>query len=310
MTTVRPLLLTVAVAATVAALATSAARAYGDPPITRYVLTFSGPDSAWEIDRGAERLAPKRGMPLKLGDCVVLHGAGVAHGDVAPLLTVIADGREVDVNPARPRYCLQDEPHGNRVALAIARTFTSLASVFHDAERAYDQQSSVPMTTRGGGRVNRPLVRVLDDDRQRLAPGTRALAIGWSAGTPPYAVVLSRGGTAEGLARAETATPRVRLPAVDLPPGTYQIAVTDTAALTTIHRFIVVPAREVPRAAPDVAIVLDDAELSPDVRAAFDAARLMAHPSDAWRFEAYQRVADHGAGSALAARLIFELETE
>ena len=276
-------------------------------PVTKYVLTYSGPDSVWEIIRGPQRLGPKNGLPLAPGDCIALR-AGPAGGTSTSQLTVISDGREVVVNRERPRYCIADEPPRNPVASAIARTFASLAGVFHSAEQSYNEHSTVPMTTRGGKAVP-PVVPLLAERPQRIVSGNRALAVAWASGSPPYSVALMRAGRAQPLAVATTPHTRVRLEPVMFAPGTYHLTVTDAAHLAITSAFTAVPATAVPTASADVLTVLGDAETPADVRAAFDAARLMADGSGTWRFEAYQRVIDHANASALAERLIYDLES-
>jgi hypothetical protein len=297
-----------ALTATSLLLHAPAVGAAGAAAVTRYVLSYSGPDAAWEIVRGSQHIAPKNGLPLALGDCVYLRAPAGTDGGPPVRMTVIAAGREIVLDPARPRYCMMQEQQKNPVAVAIARTFASLAGVFHGAEQAYDEHSTIPMTTRGVGVVP-PALPLLADHPQQLGAGTRALALAWTRGTPPYTVVLTRARQPEVLASAQTPMMRVRLKPVLLAPGSYSVTVTDAEQATGAARFTVVPANGVPPSSADVTTVLRDNGTPAGVRAAFDAARLMAIRSESWRLEAYQRVADHGSGSALAARLIFDLET-
>jgi len=274
--------------------------------VTKYVLTFSGPESAWEIIRGSARLVPKNGLPLVSGDCIVQRGTPNGGGTVWQL-TLISDGREVVVDRDRPRHCIAEQQPRNPVAMAIARTFASLAGVFHSAEQSYDEHSAVPMTTRGSKAP--PVIPVLGGHRQYIASGKRELALSWASGSPPYTVVLTRAGQAQPFARLATELTHARMKPVTYIPGTYHITVSDAAHAAVTVAFVAVPAAAMPPASADVLTVLEDPETPADVRAAFDAARLMADPSGAWRFEAYQRVVDHGRASALAERLIYDLES-
>jgi hypothetical protein len=279
--------------------------AVGDPaqPVTRYVLAYSDPATAWEIDRGTAHLVPVHGLALSVGDCVVLHDPS---GASAPEMTLIVDGREVDVNRNHPRFCVPDSQPQNPTALAIMRTFTALAGVFHSAEQDYDAQNSTTMTTRGIG-TPRPAIPLLEGDDQGLAAGTRSLALAWTSGVAPFTISVARAGATNPLATTTAPQKQVRFAPMTFSPGTYRVTVDDARHARRTQRFTVVPLSALPPPSTDVASILADPSLPPDLRATYDAARLMADPTDKWWLEAYQRVIGSVDRSALAQRLAYEL---
>jgi hypothetical protein len=284
-------------AMTLAAIVAVAAAA---PVVSRYILTFTGPVSAWHVERGTQRLTPKNGLPLQPGDCVTLDGAGGA------AMTLVVDGREIAIAAKSPHYCVSDQGAQNPVVAAIARSFASFAGVFHGAESDYDAQTTTAAVSRGvsGPHVAFPML-VLND--QRIVEGRRALALSWAGGAPPYAVSVVAEGASGPLTSAQAAAKHVRLPVASFAPGTYLVHIKDTSGLRGEARFTVVPASALPAQPADVATILADPGTPADVRAAYAAAWLMADPSDTWRLEAYQRVVGH-EGSELARRLIYQLE--
>jgi hypothetical protein len=94
----------------------------------------------------------------------------------------------------------------------------------------------------------------------------------------------------------------------DYRPGLYRISVRDAYGAVGAAGFAVVGANEVPPLSGDDAIAIQSPETQPDLAAALDAARLMEDPSGVWHFEAYQRVIGHEEGSALAKRIVYELQ--
>jgi hypothetical protein len=272
-----------------------------DQPVTRYVLDYSEPGSMWEIDSGAQRLTLKRGLALAAGDCVILHDVPALP---SPRMTVIVDGSEIAVDRQHPRYCVADTRPASPVALAIARTFAALAGVFHDAEEDYDAQRITQTTTRDID-ISGPRLPLLAGS-QLIVQGRRALALIWSGGTPPYTVSIAR---SQGpvLATVNVAQAQVELPATALAQGTYSIIVTDAAEARRVQTFSVVATSAVPLPSADIAEILADPSIPLDVRATYDAARLMAIPSNRWWFEAYQRIVDQQDDSELARRLAYEL---
>jgi hypothetical protein len=161
--------------------------------------------------------------------------------------------------------------------------------------------------SRGGPFTPHLNVPLLGQDDQRLGAGTRALALAWGAGTAPYTVTLTKAGASAPLVRGRAERARIVLDPAPLAPGTYVVDIRDAANLLGEKRFTVVAAGDLPQPSADIATVLADPATPENLRAAFDAARLMNDPSDAWRLEAYQRLVGHD-DSALAKRLLYQLE--
>jgi hypothetical protein len=272
------------------------------PLVSRYILTFTGPASAWQVERGTQRLSPKNGLPLQPGDCITLDAGGSA------TMTLIVDGREIAITAKSPHYCVSAQGTQNPVVAAIARSFASFASVFHDAQSDYDAQSTAAAVSRGASapHVAFPMLAVGD---QRVVAGRRALALSWSGGAPPYVVSVGTEGATAPLATAHAAAKHVRLPEASFTPGAYAVRIEAADGLRGEARFTVVAASALPAQPADVATILADPGTPVDLRAAYAAAWLMADPSDAWRLEAYQRVVGHD-DSALARRLIYQLEND
>lgn len=291
--------------------ASTAAAAAPDPGasplVVRYVEVYSGPASLWTIQRGSVRLSPHGGLALQVGDCVTLDTAAGATARTASM-TLLIEGREIAVDAAHAHYCVSAESTTNPVLAAISRSFTSFLGVFHDAESDYDHQTTTQTVTRS---IDSPkiVLPALADNDQRIARGTRPLALAWLGGTAPFTVTLSAVGGSRPLASVTAQARHVRLPALELTRGAYRVSIADAGGLAGEARFSVVPESDLPAPSADVATILADAETPADVKAAFDAARLMADPSDTWRFEAYQRLVDHGR-SVLGVRLLYQLEND
>jgi hypothetical protein len=296
-----------ALALSAAALGSVAVAAEGNGAVvvTRYILSYSGPVTLWRVERGTQRLAPKNGLALQVADCITLESSTTS----GAVMTVVVDGSEVAVNAAHPHYCVSAAAGQNPVLAAMARSFASLAGVFHDAETDYNAQSVTSAVSRGGPFTPHLNVPLLGQDDQRLGAGTRALALAWVAGTAPYTIALSKVGASAPLVRGRAERARVVLDAVPLAPGTYVVDIRDAANLLGEKRFTVVPAGDLPQPSADIATVLADPATPENLRAAFDAARLMNDASDTFRLEAYQRLIGH-EDSALAKRLIYQLEND
>jgi hypothetical protein len=269
--------------------------------ITRYVLSYTGPESAWKIDRAGVPVVPHHGLPLNLGDCV--HLDATANGQSAAM-TIINDGREITLSSVRRDYCVQAERRPNAVGVAMARSFSALVDVFHSAEESYDRRRTVRMTTRSS---DPPVLPLMDGDTQLVESGSRRIALAWSGGAPPYTITLESTSRPRPVAETSTMARRLILPPVDIHPGTYTVSVRDESGSRCVNIFTAVPPSSAPKPSSDMALLLADEHTPVAVRATYDAARLMADPSDRWRLEAYQRVA--ASVSPLAMRLAFQLET-
>ncbi len=285
--------------------AAPALAAAGAQVVTLYVLSYSGPASVWHIERGTQHLAPKNGLALQPADCITLDASAAQ----SAAMTVVVDGREIAVSHANPHYCVSADAPQNPVLAAIGRSFASLAGVFHDAESDYNTQSTTSAVSRGGPFTPHIAMPLLGQDDQRVVAGNRALALVWAPGKAPYTVTVALAGAASTLVSATSETNTVRLAAASYAAGSYVVTVRDAKNVAGEKRFTVVPESALPAPTADEAAILADPATPADVRAAFDAARLMNDSSDAWRLEAYQRVVGHG-GSELARRLIYQLEND
>jgi hypothetical protein len=284
-----------------AALGEGAART----DVVRYIEEFSGPAPAWHIARGTQTLAPADGLALAAGDCITLKAATASDAGKDSML-VIDEGVEISLSASRPHYCLSASKPANPVFVAIAHAFASLIGVFKDAETDYATQSTVSVESRRPEKSFK--IPILAHDDQLLAAGPRTLALSCSGGTAPYSVTIERMEAHEPVTRTTSATPTFKLAPLDYTPGSYSVTVTDAKNVSTKATFTVVPASRFPASSPDIVTILKDDSLPADLRAAYDAAHLMGDPSNAWRLEAYQRLAGHSR-SGLAERLRFQLET-
>jgi hypothetical protein len=289
------------------AIAALPALAAGDAA-TRYILTYSGPESAFQVVHQNQKLAPKNGMTLVAGDCITIlqrtHPAQA--GDNENRMILLIDGSEVDLGASLTHYCVGKAGAVNPVAQAIAKTVASVMGVFRTAQVDYYGSGLQPAVTRGIG-VPPPEIPLLEAGKERIAAGHRSLDLTWSGGAGPYRVEIFRDGTAAPIFVNEKVAARsLHIGALDLIPGSYRLVVKDPATSSAIGGFRVIPASDLPALPADQRGTLATSASSTALGEAVYAAWLMHNGAD-WSFEAYQHVASQRATSQLAKLLIFEL---
>lgn len=152
------------------------------------------------------------------------------------------------------------------------------------------------------------MILLLHGNSQRLAAGHRTLALTWSGGTPLFTIRLDGPHTTPSLA-ITSSTRTATFDPFGGAIGDYQVTIVDATGEAANSAFTVVDRASHPVRSAEAAAAIESPSTPPSLAAALDAARLMADPSGNWRFEAYQRLIGHEAGSVLARRLVYELET-
>jgi hypothetical protein len=286
------------VSAAFAAVAPPAA----DAASLAYVYDYTGPASSYVVERDGRTVTLTPLLPLAPGDRVSVKAAGGATGSGAKAFIALAIARQtVTLYAGSPPYCV-GAPGGDcnkRVAAVTATApsgvnylgniLTYLGSVLvgpHDDKYADQTESMLSRGIASAPPIEFPL---LSSEGRRLVAGSRALALEWRGGTPPFDVSLYRDGVASALVTRRLETRATVLPSVAFEAGTYHIEIVDAEKQSGLGRFTVVSEDAVPRPTPDEQTALGDPALSPDLRTTLEAA-LLTRRDHTWDFEAYQRV--------------------
>jgi len=273
----------------------------------RYIESYTGPSTAYEIDRGAQKLPPRLGMTLNVGDCVILHESTNAQpSDNANRMTLMIDGTEARVDAASPKYCVAQSTAGENAAVAaIGRMFASVGELFQRSQNDYYTEHTTTAQTRGG--VQEPvLIYLLQPAHPRVAAGQPKLWVAWIDGQPPYDVAIYKKGDTSALAGKVGLDERKTAIDITLTPGTYELRVGDASGRHTAADFEAIPPADLPQPPPTEMAALQDPSQPMDLRAALYAGWLV-QQSPSWRFQAYQGVAGYPPGSDLSRALSFEL---
>jgi len=273
----------------------------------RYIESYTGPATAYEIDRGAQKLPPRLGMTLNVGDCVILHEPTNAQSsDNANRMTLMIDGTEARVDAANPKYCVARSTAGADAAVAaIGRMFASVGDLFQRSQNDYYTEHTTTAQTRGG--VQEPvLIYLLQPAHPRVAAGQPKLWVAWIDGQPPYDAAVYKKGDTSPLATRTGLQERKTAFDVTLTPGSYELRVGDASGRHVAADFEAIPPAELPQPPPTEMAALQDPSQSLDLRAALYAGWLVQQSPD-WRFQAYQGVAGFTPGSDLSRALSFEL---
>jgi len=273
----------------------------------RYIESYTGPATAYEIDRGAQKLSPRLGMTLNVGDCVILHQpTNALPSDNANRMTLMIDGTEARVDANAPKYCVAQSAAGaNAAVAAIGRMFASLGELFQRSQNDYYSEHTTTMQTRGG--VQEPvLIYLLQSPHPRVAAGQPKLWVAWLDGKAPYDAALYKKGDASPLSTKTALQERKATFDATLTPGTYELQISDASGRHVTADFDAIPSTALPQPPADQMAALQDPAQPPDLRAALYAAWLVQQSPD-WRFQAYQGVAGFAPTSYLARTLSFEL---
>lgn len=290
-----------------AAAPTMTVRAAASDSSPRYIEAYTGPDSAYEIDRGASHLAPHLGLTLRTGDCVVVRQPTNSQaGDNANRMTLMIDGTEVRVDGDHPKYCVVPAAAtANAAGVAIARMFESIGSLFARSQNDYYTEHTAAAQTRGGAQEP-VLIYLLQAPHVKIASGTRTLAVAWIDGKAPFDAKVFADGAAALLASQTALQSRNARLSANFAPGKYRLQVTDANGAHVTAPFEAVAASTLPAPSARDAAALANTSQPLALRRTLYAAWLANQGAD-WRFEAYQHVVDFAATSDLARALSFEL---
>ncbi len=273
----------------------------------RYIESYTGPTTAYEIDRGAQKLTPHLGMTLNVGDCVVLHQPlNAQSSDNANRMTLMIDGTETRVDSSSPKYCVAQSAAGQNAAVAaIGRMFASLGGLFQRSQNDYYTEQTTTAQTRGG--VQEPvLIYLLQAQHPRVAAGQPELWVAWIDGQAPYAAAIYKKDGTTPFAAKTALQERKATFDVTLTPGAYELQISDASGKHVTAGFDAIPPAALPQPPAEEMAALQDPSQPLDLRAALYAAWLVQQSPD-WRFQAYQGVAGFAPTSDLARTLSFEL---
>jgi len=273
----------------------------------RYIESYTGPSTAYEIDRGGQKLTPRLGMTLNVGDCVILHEPTNAQSsDDANRMTLMMDGTEARVDAANPKYCVTQSGAGaNAAVAAIGRMFASIGDLFQRSQNDYYTEHTTTAQTRGG--VQEPvLIYLLQPAHPRIAAGQPKLWVAWIDGQAPYDVAIYKKGDTSAFAGKVGLDERQTAFDVTLTPGSYELRIGDASGRHAAADFDAIPPAQLPQPPATEMAALQDTTQPLDLRAALYAGWLV-QQSPSWRFQAYQGVAGFAPTSDLARALSFEL---
>jgi hypothetical protein len=295
----------------------SAATPDGPGTVFSYVLSYNGPAKAYEIIRGDKRIGIETFLNLLPGDKVRVVDADSGRPDDAKnQITLSVGNQRVDLDFDSGRYCI-GSPSGNcslppapagppsAWSVIVANVCASVGAMLGAAQADQYTAQAEGMASRGGG--TSPIrIALLAPGGQRIVSGTRALAIEWTGGAPPFRVSLHRAGTSAVLEALDASGQSATFPAAALPDGSYRLEIADDAGHTGSGTFEAVPAADLPAPTPDEGAVAADASLPADMRTTLVAATLAGRAPN-FGFEAYQRIAPIGQGYEPADLLRYRL---
>jgi hypothetical protein len=284
-----------------------------------YVYDYNDANKqAYSIERAGARIEIAPMLPLQPGDRIEVKSTGAPAKGPATYVALAIGRQTVTLRAGSPPYCVgaPDGDCSKRTQAAasnspgppsyVVNALHYLASVLagpHDDELADATESMLSRGPHGSPPVHIPL---LAHKGQRLAAGTRAVALEWEGGTPPFDVALYRNGVAAPVATQRVDARSVVMPALTLEPGTYRFEIVDRQKQSALGEFLAVAPDERPAPSADDAAALADPSLTPDVRTTLEAAFLARADAD-WDFEAYERVAPIAASSPPAELLRYRL---
>jgi hypothetical protein len=305
--------------ATPAADAAAPAAAAADPAAaapTRagWIHSFDGPPAGYRLTRAGAELPVGHLMPLLAGDRIEVRAAD------AVLRIQLNDGALVPIGQAQGPYTLPTPaaPPG-----PWSRYMTRAGDWLDRLHSAPAPARTITTVTRGEDDIP-PASGLLFTDPVGLPADTAPLALAWRGGKPPFRITLAPAAPdadpkpAAPTAAAASAPPLLaetgiatrihRTAPVALPPGDYDLVITDAEGRTLSTRLIAVPPADLP--APDPAEL--PAGLSAETRATLTAAWLASERDGwYWRLAAYQRIAAldaYAPAALLRAALVSEAE--
>lgn len=260
---------------------------------------------AW-IDRGTSEAEGAFSVRRK-GEKVVYSDAGLQRCDeiewtdvTRPVLVRLSDGRRFLFSKSSGKRVFTvpcDQQGIDAELMALIGSF--VGAVDRKTVRsaaALASRDAMPLADSKPTSLSAPL---LDAERPQLVAGTRALYIRWIGGTGPFEVTLADKASGAVLARRSGLTVReVTLPAVQLPPGNYQLQIRQPKGLTghilSEDGLTAVDAARLPPPPPALGTLRSEAQ------ELFYADFLAGCEEGRWKFEAAQRVATLAPQSSAA----------
>jgi hypothetical protein len=304
-------------AATAAPAADPAAAA---PTRAGWIHGFDGPPAGYRLTRAGAELPVGHLMPLLAGDRIEVRAPD------ALLRIQLNDGTLLELSRAQGPYTL---PVPAAAPGAWGRLMSRAGDWLGELHTAPAPARTVTTVTRGEDETA-PASGLFFPDTVGLPAGTAPLALAWRGGRPPFRLSITPAAPDTGTPPAEhpaptaaaapaPATPPLlaetgiatrshRTAPVALPPGDYDLAITDAEGRTLSTRLIAVPPADLP--APDPAEL--PADLPAETRATLTAAWLASQADGwLWRLAAYQHIAAldaYAPAALLRAALVAEAE--
>jgi hypothetical protein len=265
------------------------------------------------VIRGGRHVAVTPYLPLLSGDIVKVLFPTNSDKSAGQNRIVLSIGNQrVALDAASPPYCVACT-NGKATAASpdagtviLRNVVASLQGIFAGAQDDRYTDAAESMESRGGEATAPISVPLLAAPGQRIVAGSRALALEWKGGKPPFTVSLYRAGGAAAIETLDATARTATFPVAAIAPASYRLEIDDVAGQTAGATFEAVAPDVLPAPTPDESEVAADTSLPEDLRITLGAASLVQR-APAFGFEAYQRVAPLAASYPPAELLRYHL---
>ena len=253
-----------------------------------WIEKINGDSVDVQIIRNSNKVDAIQFLAIQQGDNV-----SIVRGSTSVEIS-LANGKRLRVDKSTPQIALQT---GAIPSLSgnLMNWVGSLASKEPNGNRI------VTASTRNIGAFKKLSVPLLRDNTTIVA-GERKLALAWQGGKAPFEVKLVRLDTQAVEATFKTLAANRLVETINLPPGTYELVVGDSAGASWHERVITVTSSGLPEAPAEFNV------LSPSLRRVISAAWLSGIDDGKWALEAYTLIAALPQYSPADNRLLQALE--
>ena len=253
-----------------------------------WIEKINGDSVDVQIIRNSNKVDAIQFLAIQQGDNV-----SIVRGSTSVEIS-LANGKRLRVDKSTPQIALQT---GAIPSLSgnLMNWVGSLASKEPNGNRI------VTASTRNIGAFKKLSVPLLRDNTTIVA-GERKLALAWQGGKAPFEVKLVRLDTQAVEATFKTLAANRLVETINLPPGTYELVVGDSAGASWHERVIAVTSSGLPETPAEFEV------LSPSLRRVISAAWLSGIDDGKWALEAYTLIAALPQHSPADNRLLQALE--
>ena len=253
-----------------------------------WIEKINGDSVDVQIIRNSNKVDAIQFLAIQQGDNV-----SIVRGSTSVEIS-LANGKRLRVDKSTPKIALQT---GAIPSLSgnLMNWVGSLASKEPNGNRI------VTASTRNIGAFKKLSVPLLRDNTTIVA-GERKFALAWQGGKAPFEVKLVRLDTQVVEATFKTLAANRLIETINLPPGSYELVVGDSAGASWHERVITVTSSGLPEAPAEFNV------LSPSLRRVISAAWLSGIDDGKWALEAYALIAALPEHSPADNRLLQALE--